>query len=374
MECRSQFVDALMAITGAPLGAVAGALAAEDPPETVQTWPGKDLCASMSNLRSELFLSPMAEALWNPMDLEILSTDKALAETTKLSVKMSHQVMHEEKAESIKLTSKGQAWNANVLLDFEGKQDFELMLTTQGPASSSLFLGIATADVNLAAPNLYTTAGYFMYLQYSGTCCLHGKDGTQGKSMGLTPKGCLKMRLSDGGSNPVLQYAFGDSSYVTATFNQAIPPNQSYCPVVLLSEVNQTATVECKCSRMESSPPIKAVMNPTVKFLVSNRLQVQENSSAAAIELIAQRNGESLAGLRTQSVPVTASVWRRLIAGALLGRDDILDFAFPAAAADPAGANGDGDDASTAGDSEASFQLTFPEEPACQRAEAGSRR
>uniref|UniRef100_A0A7S1WPZ8 Uncharacterized protein n=1 Tax=Alexandrium catenella TaxID=2925 RepID=A0A7S1WPZ8_ALECA len=352
MEAPSQFVDALVAITRSPLGAVVGAIADGASLGPGQAVPGKDLCESVASLREDLFASKKADALQKPVDLESIVRGEIHADIA-LPPPRTQQVAHQVVGKGIKLTSQGVAWNTNAVFDVGGQHDFEVTWCAPWQNGHNHMIGIALASVDVTAANLYQHCGF--YMQINGhKCVLYGQDGTSNKQSGLAAQGnLLKMKLTNATTTPVLQYAFGDGPFVTATFSSPIPAGQSYGPAILFAAANQSVTIELTSA--QSKKGMQKVMSSTVRFLVTNRLQVLENSSATAIQLIAERNGESLAGLRSESVQVTASAWRRLIAGALLGRDDILDFAFPAA---------DGDAASTAGGSETSFQLTFPEERA----------
>lgn len=367
MECKSQFVDALVAITRAPLGGIVGAIAVEEPQLPGQTLPGKDLCESVANLREELFDSSKADVLAKPTDLESVIRGKhAKPMSCKFDVLRSHQVEHTKvsrgNSTGIQLTARSPAWTTNAVFDIGDRHDFEISLVAQG-SLPNIMLGIAPGSVNVSKHNLFQSNGFYLHVI---TRALYSQDGTSAKSTGWEEDttGTVKMRLTGGNTNPVLEYAFGDKAYAVAEFSTAIPSNPNYCPIVLFSAQNSIVTVEDIGPRLDGDR-LKGVVNAAVKFLVSNRLQVLENSCTTAIAFISQHNGESLAGLRSETVQVTASAWRRLIAGSLLGRDDILDFAFPLAAASAA-ANGDVDGVSTAGDSETSFQLTSAVEQAAR--------
>ncbi|CAK0843745.1 unnamed protein product [Prorocentrum cordatum] len=159
------------------------------------------------------------------------------------------------------------------------------------------------------------------------------------------------MKLSKGlHGSMVLQYATEGGEYGSAAFDSI--PCDTYCPVVCFSAPNQNITME---NISDGATVVKDTVKREIIFLVTNRMEMFQSSSTLAIELIAKNNGDSLKGIHSETVRVTASALRRILIGSLLGREDVLDFAFPTAAKQT---SEEGDDTSETSDH--SFQLAGP--------------
>jgi len=344
MECSSEFVDVIMELMQAPFGDVMKSISQESHAFEGK-YPGSALCDSVVQLQSHPYLFSM-----KPQAPKLINLEKRLEEGQQhactVNVLRKHQCTSETFGNGVRVSSSEDDWTNNCAFDVQGQQEFEVKIN-RGAPETYVMLGIAPLDVNVTQASLYAQTVWCMQL-HNRECSLFG-SGSGNQQSPLGPAGSIvRMKLTRVNSFLHLQYAHGEGSYVTAFDNI---PMGTYCPIVCFSVAGQSLTMESL--PVHNGP--KATMKREMQFLVTNRMEVLQSSATSAIELIAKSNGESLKGIHTETVRVTASSVRRMLAAALQEREDVLDFAFLSVP------ESSGRDSTVSSDSsDHSFELTIP--------------
>lgn len=316
---RSDFVEWLTKVLGCSLGAVVGAVA---------VGPLATLQESMAQLGEELFVTPKAKVLAEPLDFKALGTapnddlDPFVANATVTRSSTGGWVVE---------AASSDAWTSGVA--FSGVHGNVFQVSVRLAAGSNTMLGIAPAAQvrgdRLAEQLLHTRLGF--YLRTQGYH-LYAEDGTSARPSGLplnnSSTGALVSMRFVGLPVPSLAYSVDGGAWVEVSFNSGIPAGITFCPVLLLCDQSSCVVEDCE---MDGKSAIRkgAIVNPVAKFLICNDLKICESSSLKAFQLV-QKLGTGMTDLEVVAITVTVTHLQRMLGRAIAGEHDVLQYTFGA--------------------------------------------
>eukprot|EP00928_Gymnodinium_smaydae_P044774 TRINITY_DN2988_c0_g2_i1.p1 TRINITY_DN2988_c0_g2~~TRINITY_DN2988_c0_g2_i1.p1 ORF type:complete len:433 (+),score=76.86 TRINITY_DN2988_c0_g2_i1:54-1301(+) len=330
IECSSKFVDVLLKLKRAPLGEVIGAFSQESASDGVL--PASALMESLSTLEAQ---RNVFKRLPEPeMRTDFATLIERHADNPPLP---GTKVLGENNCEfravgnGIEVMSRGGAYDTNIAFDVGERKLFEMKVTFHDHgADHNVMVGIVPRDVNIQSASLHTTSAYCM--QWCNREFILNGPGTCNQPFKLVPLGNVAyIKLIESYGELRLQFANENKEYFTAPFLVPISDG-TYVPFVSFGVKGKRVTVEHVSADSEHEDLVK----PDVQFLVTNRLEVFPNSNALALDLIAKLNGDSLKDITYEKGRIEAPQLQKILVAALLGREDILEMAFPPAPEEPA--------------------------------------
>eukprot|EP00928_Gymnodinium_smaydae_P044773 TRINITY_DN2988_c0_g1_i1.p1 TRINITY_DN2988_c0_g1~~TRINITY_DN2988_c0_g1_i1.p1 ORF type:complete len:415 (+),score=51.95 TRINITY_DN2988_c0_g1_i1:69-1247(+) len=336
MECSSKLVDVLLKLKRAPLGEVIGAFSQEAASDGVL--PASALMESLSALeadRNNFKRQPAPQMRTDFSALVERHADNPPMPATK--VLCENNCEFQAVGSSIGVVSRAGAYTTNIAFDVQERKLFEMKVTFHDHgADHNMLLGIAPKDVNISSASLHTTSAYCMQW-FNNEFILNG-PGTSNQPFKLRPLGNVAyIKLIESYGELRLQFANENKEYVTASFLVPIADG-TYVPFVSFGVKGKRITVQNVSMDSEHEDMVK----PDCQFLVTNRLEVFPNSNALALDLIAKLNGDSLKDISYEKGNIEAPQLQKMVVASLLGREDILDLAFPPASTDPVAEYNDG--------------------------------
>ncbi|CAD7924939.1 unnamed protein product [Amoebophrya sp. A25] len=232
---------------------------------------------------------------------------------------------------------------------FDEVADFELSVTVS--QNVNMMLGFfpvpALLAKNLVKEPSKQHSGFFVQPKDGGNVTVYSPQANSG-SYSSQSKGTsvfchnengneyeLRIRVSTKGSGSGMRIfevsKTAGTDWTQLAFSQNLPTSdKKISPAVLFCGSGQflNVTLTPKKPSLLQDP----VFHPYCKFLISNSLATCESSSLKAFEILRQCGAKDADSVQVTTVTVTKEILCRLIARAMLGKSDVLEYAFGGAA------------------------------------------